>query len=358
MKTRLLHQLPPAENNPRNSEGAFIRGKNGEILFAYSRYTGTSCHDHAACDIALITSADEGESWSEPRIIVKASFFNTQNVMSVSAIEQENGDIGFYFLIKENDFTTTIGRALSSDGVNFKAERCVADFTPAYYVINNDRFVRLKNGRILVPAAFIYGEENRKATAGEGRYGYRATMLYSDDDGKTFRGSEWVRELRETMGKEYGLQEPGVIEREDGSLYYWMRTGVGRQYDCLSSGDNINDLGEPTPGRFTSPPSPMQVKAYDGVTYYVYNPVPIYDGRIMAEGSWGRTPLVVRKSLDNKAFGELNIIENEEARGYCYPSIFKTEDGCLLLAYCRGDAADGNTLCRLGISKIRIDEIK
>ena len=60
MKFKLLHQIPPAENNPRNSEGTFIRGKNGEILFAYSRYTGESFHDHATCDIALIASFDEG----------------------------------------------------------------------------------------------------------------------------------------------------------------------------------------------------------------------------------------------------------------------------------------------------------
>ena len=94
MNTRLIHQLPPTDNNPRNSEGAFVRGKNGEILFAYSRYTGNSCHDHASCDIALIVSYDEGESWSEPRIIVKAKDFHIQNVMSVSALEQKNGDIG------------------------------------------------------------------------------------------------------------------------------------------------------------------------------------------------------------------------------------------------------------------------
>ena len=62
MKTNLLHQLPPGEDNPRNSEGAFIRGKNGEILFAYSKYSGDSCHDHAACDISLIVSHDEGKA--------------------------------------------------------------------------------------------------------------------------------------------------------------------------------------------------------------------------------------------------------------------------------------------------------
>ena len=96
METRIIHQLPPSESNPRNSEGAFIRGKQGEILFAYSRYTGESNHDHASCNIALIRSFDEGESWSEPQIIATAEAFGTKNIMSVSALEQKNGDIGFY----------------------------------------------------------------------------------------------------------------------------------------------------------------------------------------------------------------------------------------------------------------------
>ena len=100
MEVRITHQLAPTEKNPRNSEGAFIRGKGGEILFAYSRYGGDSVEDHAACDIALIVSHDEGESWSEPRIIAPAAFFGTKNVMSVSALTQKNGDLAFYFLIK------------------------------------------------------------------------------------------------------------------------------------------------------------------------------------------------------------------------------------------------------------------
>ena len=70
MKCRITYEIPPSENNPRNSEGAFLRGKSGEILFAYSRYTGGSILDHAACDIALICSEDEGEHWSEPRILL------------------------------------------------------------------------------------------------------------------------------------------------------------------------------------------------------------------------------------------------------------------------------------------------
>ena len=357
MKVQITHQLPPSENNPRNSEGAFLRGRKGEILFAYSRYTGESIHDHAACDIALITSTDEGESWSEPRIIAPASFFGTKNVMSVSSLVQQNGDLAFYFLIKENDFSTTLGRALSTDGEHFRLERCRFDCKRAFYVINNDRLVRQRNGRILAPAAYITAEKNRAHTETKEIAPYTTTLLYSDDDGASFQSVGWGYNSHDSVNEQYGLQEPGVIEHKDGSLYYWLRTNYGSQFECESDGD-IERFTTPHAGQFTSPLSPMQVKEYDGVFYTIYNPIPNYNGRIKQEGTWGRTPFVLRKSEDNATFGPLNTIEDDPSRGYCYPAIFKTTDNSLLVAYCRGDAKDGNTLCRLGIAKILIDSIE
>ncbi len=357
MKTRLVHELPPSENNPRNSEGSFVRGKNGDILFAYSRYTGESIHDHAACDIALIRSSDEGESWSEPTVIAPASFFGTKNVMSVSSLIQKNGDIAFYFLIKENNFTTTVGRAVSSDGDSFVCERCEADFEPQYYVVNNDRLVRLKSGRILAPAAYITAKENIRDTDAHEHFPYRTTLLYSDDDGKSFKRVSWNETIYNTNYVARGLQEPGIIELGDGSLFLWMRTGVGCQYESMSNGD-IESFSRPVGGRFTGPDSPLQIKEYDGVYYAVYNPIPNYNGRENKKSTWGRTPFVIRKSDDGDNYGKLNVIENDETRGYCYPAIFKTNDRALLVGYCRGSADDGNTLCRLGISKIAIDTIE
>ena len=354
---RSVYQIPPTENNPRNSEGAFIRGKDGEILFAYSRYTGTSNHDHAACDIAMIRSLDEGESWSEPEIIATAGSFGTQNIMSVSALRQKNGDIGFYFLIKENDYTTTVGRALSSDGRSFRLERCGADFEPNYYVINNDRLIRLESGRIIAPAAYITARENQRDTDIHEHYPYRTTLLYSDDDGESFKSVDWNYTIQNKNSNARGLQEPGIIEREDGSLYLWMRTGVGCQFESESKGD-IESFSEPTWSQFTGPDAPMQIKKYDGIYYAVYNPIPNYNGRENGRGTWGRTPFVIRKSFDGVTYGALNIIEDDESRGYCYPAVFKTADECLLLGYCRGSKDDGNTLCRLGISKVKISTIE
>ena len=353
MNIRLIHQLPPQSNNPRNSEGAFLRTNNGKILFAYSRYCANSCHDHAACDIAMITSTDEGESWSVPRVIVPATHFGVQNVMSVSGVEQRDGSLAFYFLIKENDGSTSIGRAMTQDnGDSFTSERCVMNCPHHYYVVNNDRLVRLSNGTLIAPASYITSEQNRL----EQRVPMTATLLFSRNDGASFEKANIDFTTADPVNHRYGLQEPGILEREDGSLYFWMRTNYGCQYESESAGD-IHTFTKPRPSIFTSPPSPMQVKRYEGITYAIYNPVPRYNGRIMEPGSWGRTPFVIRKSLDGVEFGELNIIEDDPTRGYCYPAIFQTNDRHFLLAYCRGDNADGNTLCRLGITKVEIDSI-
>jgi len=358
MHVNLIHQFPPSENNPRNSEGAFLRGKQGEILFAYSRYTGDSCHDHASCDIALTVSYDEGRTWSEPRILAAAKEFGTANIMSVSAMEQSDGRLAFYFLIKENDFTTTIGRVIGEDADSLCAERCALHCPAAYYTVNNDRMVRLSDGRIVAPAAYITQEQNRRHTQNpKERFPLVTTCLVSEDDGKSFYKADFDLSSNDPINRTKGMQEPGIIEYP-GSLYLWMRTGYGRQYESISTA-GLDGFFAPRPSMFTSPDSPMQIKSFEGVTYAIYNPIPLYNGRVCPPGVWGRTPFVIRKSLDNGAtFGPLNIIEDEETRGYCYPAMFFTRDRRLLVGYCRGDEADGNTLCRLGICEIELDTIE
>ena len=46
----------------RHSEGAFLRLKDGQILFVYSRFSG-SYDDDAPSDLVAIRSADEGKSF-------------------------------------------------------------------------------------------------------------------------------------------------------------------------------------------------------------------------------------------------------------------------------------------------------
>ena len=76
--------LAPTPENKRNSEGAFIALKNGDILFAYSRYADEGADDGAAADIYAMISQDGGESFSEPYLLIARDRLDAQNIMSVS----------------------------------------------------------------------------------------------------------------------------------------------------------------------------------------------------------------------------------------------------------------------------------
>jgi len=370
---RLVHEILPSAGNPRNSEGAFLRAKNGDILFAYSRYNGLSDHDNASCDIALLRSSDEGEHWTFDSIIAKAEDFGVSNIMSVSSLVQSDSSLAFYFLIKENDKTSTVGRCISKDGITFSskdAERCNFIAQKGYYVINNDRISRLSDGRVIFPAAYYPSIDTGTAALG--------TLLVSHDDGKTIEDGGFYLESAYTINRFTGLQEPGAVETACG-IYMWFRTNYGCQYESTCSGLSF-DFSTPLPSIFTSPTSPMQIKRIDGIYYAVYNPIPNYNGRTYYPGTAGRTPIVIRKSYDGVNYGPINIIEGADVlrgsdgqnmfmtnlvtdapntRGYCYPAIFKANDDYLLIAYCRGDEfLHGDILDSTGIIKIKMASIK
>ena len=63
--SKIIAMLPPSENNPRNSEGSFLRLDGNRIAFAYSRFHGGEMNDFGASDIVCIYSYDNGESFSD-----------------------------------------------------------------------------------------------------------------------------------------------------------------------------------------------------------------------------------------------------------------------------------------------------
>lgn len=356
----LVCDLAPTKDNGRNGEGDFLRAPNGDILFAYSHYNTADGDDHAPCDIAMIRSCDEGNTWSEPVIIAcSKKDFGTNNIMSVSAMPLLDGSPCFYFLIKENDHSTSIGRTYSSDGLHFTAERCVRRFPHGYYTVNNARLERLSDGTIVAPASrhdisSPADEQNNLFYFSEAATTF---CLISRDDGKTFEDTP-ARVCIPANRQIDCLQEPGILELPGGVLWLWARSGLGYQTQCYSL-DNMKHFTIPEPSGFTSPCSPMEVfSAGNGVLYTVYNPIPLYNGR-ETNVSWGRTPLVIRKSTDwGKTWGDLHIIEDDPSRGYCYPAMFLTNDGHMLCAYCRGGEEDGCCLFRSGIAKIELASIE
>lgn len=338
MKQHLVCHLPSTPESGRNSEGSFLRAPDGSILFAYSHYNTSDTGDDAPCDIALIRSHDEGETWSRPEIIARASDFGVKNIMSVSGLMLRDGGLCFFFLVKLEDGASRIGRSISHDGITFTSSLC--DFKHvqhAYYVINNDRFIRLSDGRIAAPAA----KYNMSPWIGEGYSRFETdthavpVCFVSDDDGASFSLTRAHIDISGRLAQELGLEEPGIIELPGSVIYLWARTTLCYQYQCFSF-DGMNTFTPPEPSVFTSPRSPMELyRSSDQILWAIYNPIPNYNGR--AHHSWtGRTPFVLRYSADNgQSWSALYTIENDPNANYCYPALIETKDNALLCAYMR-----------------------
>lgn len=145
--------LVPGPDNPRNSEGAFLTLPDGEILYAYSRYKGESCSDEATTDLCLLRSLDDGRTFGEESTILTCEGEDGVNAMSLSMMHMENGDIGLFYLVRTSYTLLRMFLRRSRDGGRTWGERVLCTPQEGFFVVNNDRVIRLSSGRILIPAA-------------------------------------------------------------------------------------------------------------------------------------------------------------------------------------------------------------
>ncbi len=359
--SKLVGIIDRSENNPRNSEGSFIKLSDGRIAFAYSRYHGDSYNDHAPCNICVVYSSDNGESFDTKsyETLVHAEEFGVQNVMSVTLRYMNNGDIGLFYLLKRE--SPDSGR--SSE---YRLRRYTKDFSEClgdikcfphgcedYFVVNNDRVLKTEDGRWIIPAA----THPKSLTSIGYPFGKRSLSYFyaSDDDGVTWKQLRGVLCLADTYSNT-GLQEPGIIELPNKVLYSYMRTDLMVQYEAISIDNGYNWFG-PKPSRFTSPASPMLIKKnpYTDIYYAVWNPTPICPTNSSKTAGMGRAPYVMAQSLDGINFSEPIFIETDLSKGYCYPAIEFLDEKTLLLSYCSGGQEEDCCLNRTVIRKITLE---
>ncbi len=341
------------DKTPRNGEGTFLRLKNGAVLFVYTKFSGNEWYDDAAADIAAVVSTDEGETWSEPRIII-AHDETSKNVMCPSLIRMNNGDVGLLFLKKIKGCENAVPwfTRSSDEGETFSEPfRCIND-SENYFVIENDHAIVLKNGRILLPANFHSEIIDGKVVDCD--HGLKV-IFCSDDDGKSWYELSERQDIPFSHKSETGLQETALYEFDDGRLWALSRTDMAFQYECFSK-DSGNTWTSPEPNTFfSSPNSPLLMKKACGMTLAVFNPIPNYTTR-STEGTWGRTPMVCAVSdNDGKSFDRVYYLENDLSNCYCYPAIFDGGDYTLISYYHSDDT--GIALKSLKIKKILKSEL-
>lgn len=341
------------KNTPRNGEGSFIRLNNGAVMFAYTKFSGSTREDDAPASISAVYSYDDGENWSAPEAVIPCDA-EARNLMCPSLIRMNNGDIGIIFLKKMMDGINAVPwfTRSSDEGKTFsEPKRILPDYTN-YYVIENDHAIKLQNGRILIPANFHSKEIDGKLDYNE--HGLKVTFC-SDDDGNTWKEIGERQDIPFSHRSNTGLQETMLYETEDGRIRALSRTDMAFQYECFSE-DHGENWTIPEPNRFfSSPDSPLLMKRACSLTLAVFNPIPNYTTRD-GEKAWGRTPLVCAVSdNDGKSFDRIYFLEDDPENGYCYPAIFDGGDYALI-AYYHSDNTDF-PLNSLKIKKILKSEL-
>ena len=339
------HDLSPTAEHPRNTEGSFVTLRPGRILFAYSQFSEGQ-HDHSPSAIAEIYSDDQGRTWSQPRVAIPTGPF--QNIMSVSFLRLASGKIARFHGVKLNKWLDCypVISISTDEAVTWSEPRRILK-APGYFVLNNDRIIQTASGRILVPLGYhrTMGTLDEQSSWDSRAI---AMWIYSDDEGGTWHEAKnwWTLPIASRSG----LQEPGVVQLLDGSIYAWCRTDQKFQYGMISRDDGLT-WSAPQPTELRSPNSPASIKRVPKTDTFmvVYND---HSGRVPAPDKANqRAPLVAAFSIDGaKTWIAPQVIEADLTGWYCYTAIHFTDDA-VLLAYVAGNDQLGH-LSRLRIRRV------
>jgi sialidase-1 len=319
--------LPPGPGNPRNSEGDFAPLKDGRVLFVYTRFSGRADDDHAPAALVSRVSADGGATWSDADESVVANE-GGMNVMSVSLLRLGDGRLALFYLRKESLEDCRAWMRTSSDEGRTWSGPTLCMPEPGYYVVNNDRVIRLASGRLVVPAA-RHTYQDRRIRPGV------AQCFLSDDEGRTWRAGA---PIAPPEGSRSGLQEPLVVEGRDGRLLMLQRTDLGCHYRSFSAdGGETWTAAEPSDLRSPLAPASVERLPSTGDLLLVWNDHS--DAPPALRGK--RTPLRAAVSKDDGAtWGPSKTLEDAADGWYCYTAIEVVGDR-VLLAYCAGDSKVG-----------------
>jgi len=341
-KNRLL---PPSPGNARNSEGDFIQLKDGRVLFIYTRFIGGG--DHSQGQLAGRYSSDGGKTWgkTDTDIVPKSGKMND---MSVSLLRLKNGHIALFYLRKNSLMDCRPVMRISTDETETWSDpvECITDQI-GYYVLNNDRVIQLKDGRLIFSVALHNADGYEKPN-----WNGHVMCYMSDDSGKTWRRNKTILAPERENGSRLVAQEPGLVELKDGRLMMFIRSNAGSQLISYSS-DRGETWSDAKPSTLVSPVSPASIERIPkkfGHLLAVWNNHQDIDPKLKGK----RTPLNTAISKDNgETWIHIKTIDDDPDGWYCYTAIEFIDDH-VLLGHCAGNSKVG----RLNLTQITRFPIK
>lgn len=313
--------LPPGVNNPRNSEGDFITLKNGRIMYVFTHFTGNSYMDDAPAYIASRFSDDGGQTWSKEDLKIM-QHEGGKNLMSITLLRLQNGNIAMFYLRKNSTWDCIPFVRFSKDEAKTWSDPVQCINEKGYFVVNNNRIIQLKNGRLLIPASKHEVKEGGEWDKGS-EMG-KMICYYSDDSGQTWKKGGEVPNPDMAIH-----QEPGIVQLSNGDIFMIIRSDKNVQYASYSK-DNGESWSPSGKSNIKSPLSPASI-AEDpycpGRLVLVWNnnngDNPVIKGK--------RTPLNIATSNDDgKTWIKIKTIEDDPEGSYCYTAIHFTKKSILL----------------------------
>lgn len=293
--------------NPRNTEADLIALKDGRLFLAYSRFRGSS-DDNASADIYGMYSSDRGRHWTETECI----FPNTavMNLMSVSLLRLRNGKIMIGYLRKNAEYDCRMVVRISDTETKTWGPEIPVSKANIYYVVNNNRIIQLSSGRLLIPAS-NHGDYR------EGKPSF-AEIYYSDNDGKT-----WTAAPGKVNLPGIGVQEPGVVELLNRSVFMILRNSLGSIHAAISKDGGLS-WGEPFSTGLISPVAPASI-----------NRIPQTGDLLMIYNNNPKQRLPLTAALSNDEGKTWRVARNLEDKGshYAYTSITFIENEAFLTYY-------------------------
>jgi len=218
---------------------ALVRCASGVLLaFCEGRKHGRG--DAGEIDLLVRSSGDQGQTWSEPQVVVSHAGWTCGNPCPV--FDQETGTVHLLFcknigalaeteICRGNGTRTVWVTTSDDDGHSWGTPR---DITPAvkdpswtWYATGPCHGIQLSSGRLVIPCDHMVGVyRDRHADP------YHSHVILSDDHGKSWRIGGIVDE---------GTNECAVAEHGNGNVYINCRNY--RQLKCRAAAWS-NDAGE------------------------------------------------------------------------------------------------------------------
>ncbi len=315
----------------RHSEGSAIELPDGRIMLAWSRFAGKDGDDNGPSTMVAALSADRGKTWSAPveLPVGKAA----TNIMQAAFLPVKNG-LTLVFSVRGAGKSVKHAIDSTDGGRTWGERRMLFDAGGP-----NDRAVRLKGGRILMPS-------HRVAKLKTGGYDDMEVLVArSDDEGRTWALSALVdhvkhaMELKEKNAKPLKIHEPAIAELADGRLLMLARSTAGWLYRSWSKDGGVtwSTFEQTDIPSFAAPP--YLRKLADGRIALLWNPVAgagaanvvKMQGLNLPVGYGPRIRLAMATSTDGLTWSEPRVLAEDGTNGFCYPAMLQLRGGQALV---------------------------